>query len=157
MKYMNDGGYDDSAPRSDGSDIDVGIGGGPIAGITIGSVLFLVLLAFFVGRSRARSEDDESVNEDEHASESNEIISSGESGSEVDTCSHNEDGGDGPYIMTKTEDKRKRDFDLNLNTNINNNADDNADNNNNSNNNNNNNTNNIILVGYNLILFQDKL
>ncbi len=59
VKYLYDGPYVPINPREPLGTI--GVGGGSIAGITIGSVLFLLLLAFFVGRARARSED-ESVN-----------------------------------------------------------------------------------------------
>lgn len=59
VKYLYDGPYVPIVPREPAG--AVGVGGGSIAGITIGSVMFLLLLAFFVGRARARSEDD-SVN-----------------------------------------------------------------------------------------------
>ena len=57
VKYYSNGSYVPLTPGN--GDGDIGVAGGSIAGITIGSVLFLVLLALFVGRSRNRS--DESV------------------------------------------------------------------------------------------------
>ena len=61
--YINDGNNVPlNTPRQ--SPVIDGVGGGSIAGITIGSVLFLVILAFFVGRGRAGAENDvESSNE----------------------------------------------------------------------------------------------
>ena len=64
VKYLNDGGEVSIDPRG-----EIGVGGGSIAGITIGSVLFVLLIAILVGRTRARSEDEnlevESIDSDD--------------------------------------------------------------------------------------------
>ena len=60
VKYINDG-YNVLLPVPGGID---GVGGGSIAAITIGSVLFLVAIAFFVRRGRAGAENYVKANDD---------------------------------------------------------------------------------------------
>jgi len=81
VKYLLDG-----PPPPVPNENPIGVGGGSIAGITIGSVLLLVAIAFFVGRVRAktRDRDNEISEENELASVSDFYVDEDEEGSLTD-------------------------------------------------------------------------
>jgi len=92
-----------------GPENPIGVGGGSIAGITIGSVLFLVILAFFVGRARARSPDDEEESVDEDDLESESVFEGSDSSSSSSSGNPAKDDDDEriQYIMTTGDEKKK--------------------------------------------------
>ena len=100
VKYISDGNNPPSNPRgAKPLEPPIGVGGGSIAGFTIGSVVFLLLLAFFVGRARARSEDRSSIGEDEL---DNDYIDEDEDGIDVGSSTD-----DSAVISTNVDNKNK--------------------------------------------------
>ncbi len=102
IQYLNDGNQPPINDPTRGFEPQVGVGGGSIAGITIGSVIALLCLAFFVGRARARSED-RSIQQDELSDD--DYLNPDEDAVSDDDV---ERGIDDPALMSTTEDVKSR-------------------------------------------------